>query len=106
MPERAVRAFSFGQIADDYDRYRPKPPIEGARWVLGEGRRSVLDLGAGTGGLTRSLVEIASHVTAVEPDARMRAVLARDSGGAAAVGAVGERLPVASHSVDGVVAAS
>jgi SAM-dependent methyltransferase len=106
IPERTARAYSFGQIANDYNRYRPGPPIEAARWVLGEGRRSVLDLGAGTGGLTRSLVQVASHVTAVEPDARMRSVLARHSGGAAVVGAVGERLPFAGETADGVVAAS
>jgi SAM-dependent methyltransferase len=106
MPDRATRARSFGAIADDYDRYRPGPPVEGARWVLGQGRTSVLDLGAGTGGLTRSLVQLASRVTAVEPDARMRDVLARRSGGAAVVGAVGERLPFVTGSADGVIASS
>jgi SAM-dependent methyltransferase len=106
MPDRATRAFSFGGIAQDYDRYRPGPPIEAARWVLGVGRRCVLDLGAGTGGLTRSLVQLAQRVTALEPDRRMRAVLAEHSGGAAVVGAVGESLPLRDHCVDGVIASS
>jgi SAM-dependent methyltransferase len=106
MPDRAARAYSFGEIADDYDRYRPGPPLEAARWVLGENRQNVLDLGAGTGGLTRSLVTLASHVTAVEPDARMRSVLGEHSHGAAVVGAVGERLPFADATADGVVASS
>jgi SAM-dependent methyltransferase len=106
MPDRAARAFSFGEIADDYDRFRPGPPSDAARWVLGDGRTAVLDLGAGTGGLTRELVGIAARVVAAEPDARMRSVLAARSGGAAVVGAVGERLPFATGSLDGVVASS
>ena len=106
MPDRAARAYSFGQIADDYDRYRPGPPLEAVRWVLGEDRNRVLDLGAGTGGLTRSLVRLAPHVVASEPDARMRGVLARRSAGAMVVGAVGEQLPLADGTVDGVVASS
>ncbi|MGH9007699.1 MAG: class I SAM-dependent methyltransferase [Acidimicrobiales bacterium] len=106
MPERAARAYSFGEIADEYDRYRPGPPVEAAHWVLGQGRERVIDLGAGTGGLTRRLVTLADRVIAVEPDTRMRGVLADRSGGAAVVGAVGERLPFADRSVDGVVASS
>jgi SAM-dependent methyltransferase len=106
MPARAARAYSFGEIADEYDRYRPGPPLDAARWVIGEGRQRVIDLGAGTGGLTRRLVTLADRVTAVEPDARMRTVLAERSGGAAVVGAVGEHLPFADHCVDGVVASS
>src|ERR1039458_4149713 len=106
MPGRAARAYSFGAVADDYDRYRPGPPLEAARWVLGDDRRSVIDLGAGTGGLTRSLVQLAPRVTAVEPDARMRGVLAKRSGGAVVLGAVGERLPFADGTADGVVASS
>jgi SAM-dependent methyltransferase len=106
MPSREARAFSFGEIADDYDRYRPGPPLEAARWVLGEGRRSVLDLGAGTGGLTRSLVQLAPRVVAAEPDRRMRSVLARRSAGAAVIGGVGEHIPIASGRLDGVIASS
>jgi SAM-dependent methyltransferase len=106
MPDRATRAYSFGEIADDYDRYRPGPPPDAARWVLGGNRLGVLDLGAGTGGLTRALVQVARWVAAVEPDARMRGVLARRSEGAAVVGAVGEELPFADGSFDAVVASS
>jgi len=106
VPTREDRARSFGEVADDYDRYRPGPPLEAARWVLGEGRTTVADLGAGTGGLTRSLVTLAPRVVALEPDARMRRVLAEHAGGAAVAGAFGEALPLASGSVDGVVASS
>ncbi len=74
--------------------------------MLGENRQSVLDLGAGTGGLTRSLVRLAPRVTAVEPDARMRGVLARHCPGVAVVGGLGERLPFVDRCVDGVLASS
>jgi len=106
MPAREDRARSFGEVADDYDRYRPGPPIEAARWVLGPGRNTVADLGAGTGGLTRSLVELAPRVVALEPDRRMRRVLADHGGGAAVVGALGEALPLGTGSLDAVVASS
>jgi len=102
----AARAFSFGEIAEDYDRYRPGPPSEAARWVLGHGRGTVVDLGAGTGALTRALLSSCGAVIAVEPDPRMGGVLSLHAGGAAVVRAVGERLPFADGSVDGVVAAS
>ncbi len=106
VPDRATRAFSFGEIAQDYDRYRPGPPAEAAAWVLGEGRHRVLDLGAGTGGLTRELVRLVERVVAAEPEPRMRSVLASRSAGAAVLGAVGEHLPLATGCLDGVIASS
>jgi SAM-dependent methyltransferase len=66
----------------------------------------VLDVGAGTGGLTRSLIELAPAVVALEPDPRMRAVLARRAPAAHLVAGVGERLPFATGSLDAVVASS
>ena len=55
------RASSFGQRAEDYDRVRPEYPPEAVDLAvsrLGLGPESVvLDLGAGTGKLTRPLVE-------------------------------------------------
>ncbi|MGI9112410.1 MAG: hypothetical protein ACR2GT_09490 [Gaiellaceae bacterium] len=48
------RARSFGSNADAYERTRPLYPEEAVRWVVGGARRRILDLGAGTGKLTRS----------------------------------------------------
>ncbi|HXW39041.1 MAG TPA: class I SAM-dependent methyltransferase, partial [Acidimicrobiales bacterium] len=101
-----VRALSFGSIAEEYDRYRPGPPAEAAAWVLGQGPRRVLDLGAGTGGLTRELVRLAEEVVAVEPEPRMREVLVSRSAEAVVVASVGERLPFAPGSLDAVIASS
>jgi SAM-dependent methyltransferase len=103
---RSERALSFGSIADEYDRFRPGPPPEAARWVLGERPGRVLDLGAGTGGLTRRVGALTGTVYAAEPDARMRAVLVERTEGVRAVGARGEALPFASGSLDAVVVSS
>jgi SAM-dependent methyltransferase len=97
---------SFGAIADDYDRFRPGPPLEAARWVLGHRPGRVLDLGAGTGGLTRQLCALTPTVFAAEPDARMRAVLVDRTEGVHALGARGEALPFADGSLDAVVVSS
>ena len=70
----AARALSFGAVADTYDRYRPAPPGEAVDWVLPTNAVDVLDLGAGTGAVTRLLRErVPGKVVAAEPDARMRA---------------------------------
>ena len=75
------RATSFGRRAEDYDRVRPEYPPAAVDLVvsrLGLGTEAVvLDLGAGTGKLTRPLVERFHRVIAVEPDPGMRAVLTR-----------------------------
>ena len=65
--ERRGRATSFGDVADAYERARPGYPEEAVRWLVGEEARDVVDLGAGTGKLTRSLVVLGHRVTAVEP---------------------------------------
>ena len=85
----AARARSFGAVADCYERFRPAPPGQAVDWALPTGAIDVLDLGAGTGAATRLLRErVPGKVVAVEPDARMRAVLVRRVPDVLAVGAV------------------
>jgi SAM-dependent methyltransferase len=103
---KAARASSFGGAASLYERYRPGPPVEAVEWVLPERVGTVVDLGAGTGALTRLLVGRAEEVVAVEPDDRMRAVLAEAVPGARAVAGRGEAIPLPDSSVDGVLASS
>ncbi len=96
----------FGTVAELYDRYRPDPPEElGAH--LGEmaGRR-VLDVGAGTGKLTRFLGARGARVVAVEPDDAMRAVLLSRSPGVEAMAATAEDLPFADAAFDLVTSSS
>jgi SAM-dependent methyltransferase len=66
----------------------------------------VVDLGAGTGALTRLLVERAGEVVAVEPDDRMRAVLAARLPTVTAVPGRAESMPLPDASVDAVLASS
>jgi SAM-dependent methyltransferase len=103
---KAARASSFGGAASHYERYRPGPPVAAVDWVLPEPVGTVVDLGAGTGALTRLLVGRAEEVVAVEPDDRMRAVLAEAVAGARAVAGRGEAIPLPDHSVDAVLASS
>jgi len=103
---RAARALSFGAASDAYDRYRPGPPAVVLDWLLPPGAGDVVDMGAGTGALTRHLVERVAHVTAVEPDPGMRRVLVRRAPAATAVEGTAEALPVPDASQDAVVGAS
>ena len=50
---------------------------------------AIVDLGAGTGGLTRRLVGRADEVVAVEPDDRMREVLEQSVPGVRALAGTG-----------------
>jgi SAM-dependent methyltransferase len=65
----------------------------------------VLELGAGTGKLTRVLVEHFVDVFTVEPDPAMRRSLIRLCPESTAVAAAAEAIPLASASVDGVFSA-
>lgn len=64
----------FGEVARAYERARPDYPPAAARWLVGSGG-IVLELGAGTGKLTRHLVGDGHEVLATDPDERMLAVL-------------------------------
>ncbi len=104
--QKAERAASFGGAASHYERYRPGPPVEAVEWILPSPVRRVVDLGAGTGALTRLLVGRADEVVAVEPDDRMRAVLTASVPGVRAVAARGESIPLPDASADAVLASS
>ena len=73
------------------------------RAPLGPGRTAV-DVGAGTGKLTRALLGSGATVIAVEPVAEMRAVLERELPDVRALEGTAESLPLADGSVDAVVA--
>ncbi len=66
----------------------------------------VVDLGAGTGALSRLLVGRADEVVAVEPDDRMRAVLTESVPGVRAVAGRGESIPLPDASADAVIAST
>jgi SAM-dependent methyltransferase len=100
------RATAFGEVAEDYDRLRPTPPMDAVRWLVPDAARRVLDLGAGTGAMTRQLVAAGHDVVAVEPDPRMRAVLTRRLPQVDAYEGRGDAIPLADGSVDAAVVSS
>jgi len=100
------RSQTFGEIAGDYERFRPGPPETLVDWMLPGHVTAVVDLGAGTGALTRMLIARADEVVAVEPDARMRDELRRLVPQARALEGRGESIPLPDHSVAAVLASS
>ncbi len=104
--DKAKRSRSFGAVASTYQRYRPGPPSVSVDWYLPERVDHVVDLGAGTGALTRLVLDRADHVSAIEPDDRMRAVLAEELPNVEALKGSGERMPLSDHCADAVLASS
>ena len=99
------QANSFGRAVDEYERARPSYPQEAVDWLVPDGVRTVLDLGAGTGKFTRSLVARGLEVIAVEPDDVMRAALAAALPPVRAIKGTAEAIPVPDASVDVITAA-
>jgi SAM-dependent methyltransferase len=100
------RARSFGQVAAAYQAFRPGPPVEAIDWVLDRTATTAVDLGAGTGALSRLLVDRVPRVIAVEPDPAMRQQLQASVAGLDVREGTGEHLPVEDGSVDLVAASS
>lgn len=98
-------ATSFALVADAYERGRPGYPEEAVRWLTGDEPRDVVDLGAGTGKLTRSLVALGHRVTAIEPLPEMLELLPAAAPGAFAVLGSAEIIPLPDASADVVTAA-
>ena len=102
----AILSRSFGEVADEYNRLRSGPSSEALDWLVPEDATDVLEIGAGTGILTRLLAERVDHLTAVEPDDRMRAVLAAADPRVEVLAGQAEEIPADSSSVDVVIAQS
>jgi SAM-dependent methyltransferase len=102
--ETVPRRLTFGANADAYERGRPAWPEEAARWLVPEDAELVVELGAGTGKLTRAVAALGARVVAVEPDPRMLAVLW--GFGLDGVDGSAEVVPFADGVADAVVAGS
>lgn len=105
MTDRASPATSFGPVAAVYERGRPPYPHQAVDWLLPAGRPKVLDLGAGTGKLTRQVHAIGLEVTAVDPSDGMLAELRRVLPGVPAVRGTAESIPLPDGSADVVLCA-
>lgn len=95
-------AQSFGAAADAYERGRPGYPDDVADWLVPDDARLVVDVGAGTGKFTRTLLGAAgvAEVVAVEPDAAMRSRLAAALPDVRALDGTGEAIPLDDGSAD------
>ena len=102
--EAKAHRLTFGAHAEEYELARPEWPTEVARWFVPADARFVVELGAGTGKLTRAVADLGVRVVAVEPDARMRAVL--EGSGLEGVAGSAEEIPVGDAEADAVVAGS
>jgi SAM-dependent methyltransferase len=95
-------AEGFARSAEAYQQGRPGYPPAALAALLSHlpAGAAVLDLAAGTGALTRPLLEAGLEVIAVEPVAEMRAALP-DS--VRALGGTAESIPLGAEDVDAVV---
>jgi SAM-dependent methyltransferase len=97
---------AFELVADLYERARPDYPRDAVAWLAEELElrkgRTVLDLGAGTGKLTRRLLETGARVVAVEPGDAMRAELVRAVPGVRTLRGSAEDIPLPDDSIDAV----
>ena len=102
-----VRGFELA--AARYERSRPDYPASAVAYLvrgLGLGpRRTVVELGSGTGKLTRSLLPSGATVVALEPTAGMRRIFERELPSTLVVDGVAESIPLPDGFADAVVAA-
>jgi SAM-dependent methyltransferase len=98
------RRLTFGAHATAYERARPAWPEPAARWLVPAGAELVVELGAGTGKLTRAVSGLGTRAVAVEPDPRMLAVL--HGLGLEGVEGSAEAIPFDDAVADAVVAGS
>jgi SAM-dependent methyltransferase len=99
----------FESGSDLYERSRPGYPADAiahlvARSGIAPGSR-VLDLAAGTGKLTRQLAELGAVCVALEPSPSMREVFLGAVPGVPMMAGTAEAVPVATGTLDSVVAA-
>jgi SAM-dependent methyltransferase len=100
---------AFGRAAQEYELGRPDWPAELLERVIADlslrREATVLDLGAGTGKLTRALDSRFARVIAVEPDDSMRSLLEALTPDVQALAGTAEAIPVPDGSINCVFCA-
>jgi SAM-dependent methyltransferase len=100
------RRTSFGDFAPTYDAVRPEWPAATIQWLIADrpaGSR-VVDLGAGTGKGTRTLVAMGMQTTAVDPSEGMLSSLRSHAPDAEVLVGGAESIPLGDNSIDAVIA--
>lgn len=100
----AEQSRSFHRAAEQYERGRPGWPPEVLDLLPLPDEATALDLGAGTGKLTRVLAARYARVLALEPLTELRAILEERVPRAEALPGVAEAIPLGEASVDAVFA--
>lgn len=95
----------FGQVAEEYDRWRPSYPSAAVDWLAPPPPARLVEVGAGTGKLTSLLLARGLEVDAVEPDELMREVLVRNNPTARPHGGESTSLPADDASLNAVLVA-
>ncbi len=108
MASREEMSTSFGAAADVYEAGRPEYPREAVEWMLApvaahDRRARVVDVGAGTGKLTRALVATGAEVVAVDPDPAMLEALRSAVPGVPTFVGSAESMPLPDAAADAVV---
>ncbi len=112
MPDQPLHDYvskGFGTTTDLYERVRPEYPVEAIEILvrelgIGPGK-VVVDVGAGTGKLTRALVPTGATLIAVEPLAEMREKLAASVPRAVPFAGTAEHMALRDGSAHAIVAA-
>jgi SAM-dependent methyltransferase len=104
-PNWSMPKGSLDSWAEDYERGRPGWPSGVTRVTAVTQAATVLDLGAGTGKLTRVLDAAFDRTIAVEPAASMRQMLVQACPAAEALSGTAESIPLPDASVDAVFVA-
>lgn len=109
MPLAPAARVGFQRGAGRYERGRPEAPptaIDALERSLGiSGRSTVLELGAGTGKLSRLLAPRSGRYVAIEPVRAMREQFRKTVPDVPLVAGLAERIPLRKSTVDAVVAA-
>lgn len=109
MPVHEVAQTGFGNEADAYERARPTYPPDAVTWLVDmlaiDAGRTVADVAAGTGKLTRLLVPTGARLLAVEPVQAMHEVLQHNQPDVPIIATTAEAMGLRDASIDAITVA-